>query len=101
MNYEQKIKTMVDDKPQYEFAIKQFARLLTDRDALQALVDEQGFTYRAGDLIKPNPAVGQLREVQKQLLTFYSRFGLTSRDERLLEKEQEEDTDLSEFSDLE
>ncbi|KAB8122208.1 P27 family phage terminase small subunit (plasmid) [Komagataeibacter medellinensis] len=100
---QQLIKILGSKDSQFCLALDQFSQLLQDRDELQKLVDTQGFTYQAGDLWKPNPAQGQLRETQKQILTFYSRFGLTPRDKQLLMRESQvdaEDGDFSEYSDL-
>lgn len=102
--YKQRLIKILDLKDDdFCLALDQFSQLLQDRDKLQKLVDTQGFTYQAGDLWKPNPAQGQLRETQKQILTFYSRFGLTPRDKQLLMRESQiddGDQDFSEYSDL-
>lgn len=98
--YKKLILDKVDYNPKFEFAYDQFARLFFDRDILQHQVDQEGYTYKAGDLTKPNPAVAQLREVQKQILTFYTRFGLTDRDNQLLTKDLPKEEDFSEFDGL-
>lgn len=98
--YKKLILDMVDYNSKFEFAYDQFARLLSDKDILQQQVDREGYTYKSGDFIKPNPAVAQLREVQKQILTFYTRFGLTDRDNQLLTKDLPKEDDFSEFDGL-
>ncbi|WP_039905470.1 P27 family phage terminase small subunit [Acetobacter tropicalis] len=101
----QKILDLFEEKnrERFELLTNMLVRLIEDQKELQDIVDREGYTYKAGELTKPNPAVAQLRETQKQILTMSARFGLSPRDlqllERDLEKEKEEE-DFSEFGDL-
>lgn len=100
-----KILDLFEEKNKERFSLlaDMLVRLIEDQKVLQDIVDSEGYTYKAGELTKPNPAVAQLRETQKHILTMSARFGLSPRDlqllERDLEKEKEEE-DFSEFGDL-
>ena len=94
-----KLQTLLTE-PVDDYVLEHFLALVADEKTLRDVVDREGFTYAAGDLIKPHPAVGQLRETQKQILTFYTRFGLTPRDRQLLTKDEKAAEDFSQFSDL-
>lgn len=102
----EKILDMFEEKNRERFNLltDMLVKLIEDQRVLQDKVDSEGYTYKAGELIKPNPAVGQLRETQKQILTMSARFGLSPRDLQLLERNSEtiteEEPDFSEFGDL-
>ena len=95
--------TNSQDIEQFEHFIQMFEDLIQDYQILKQLVNQQGYTYQCGGLTKPNPAVAQMRETQKQMLSLSRRFGLTPYDLNLLKRDiQTEDTgeDFSEFGDL-
>ncbi|MBS0984594.1 P27 family phage terminase small subunit [Gluconobacter cerinus] len=95
--------TNTTDLDQFEPFIKMFEDLVEDYRILKQLIEQEGYTYKAGGLTKPNPAVAQLRETQKQMLSLSRRFGLTPYDLNLLKRdqlEQAQEEDFSEFGDL-
>lgn len=95
--------TSLSDIEQFEPFIEMFEDLVQDYQVLKELIKQEGYTYKCGGLTKPNPAVAQLRETQKQMLSLSRRFGLTPYDLNLLKRDQTEqnsEEDFSEFGDL-
>ena len=87
----------------FQITEKLLDSLLEDQSTLLGIVRQEGFTYQSGEFIKPNPAVAQLRETQKLILTLSARYGLSPRDKQLLERDikpEESSEDFTEFGDL-
>ena len=82
----QEILSKYSDEEQklFEPLLDMLITTIDEYNLLKSIVDSEGFTYKAGPLTKPNPAVTQMREAQKTIFTLSTRFGLSPRDKKLI-----------------
>ena len=84
--------TMVDQS-----AFAMFCTAVAEVQLAQENIRGNGRTYQVDDLMKPNPAVGQLKAFMQEARAWGALFGLTPADRSRLEVSTDEDDDLDEL----